>query len=154
MGCTALRFTANKNQHTRSTSLPDFKSASCPWLIATDVAARGLDVPIVEAVIRYTFPLMIEDYVHRIGRTGRAGKTGIRYAFFQPGDKTHAGVSQETLKQVWWPIPDASAKFGKTIKRRTGCTEALEPRTALQSRPPRSPLATTIDAKVMCLCNV
>ena len=48
-----------------------------PLLIATDVAARGLDIPDVEAVINYSFPLTTEDYVHRIGRTGRAGKSGI-----------------------------------------------------------------------------
>ena len=47
-----------------------------PLLIATDVAARGLDIPDVEYVINYSFPLTTEDYVHRIGRTGRAGKTG------------------------------------------------------------------------------
>ncbi len=47
-----------------------------PLLIATDVAARGLDIPDVEFVINYSFPLTTEDYVHRIGRTGRAGKTG------------------------------------------------------------------------------
>ena len=53
-----------------------FKSGEVPLLIATDVAARGLDIPDVEAVISYSFPLTTEDYVHRIGRTGRAGKTG------------------------------------------------------------------------------
>jgi ATP-dependent RNA helicase DBP3 len=53
-----------------------FKSGAVPLLIATDVAARGLDIPDVEAVINYSFPLTTEDYVHRIGRTGRAGKSG------------------------------------------------------------------------------
>jgi ATP-dependent RNA helicase DBP3 len=46
------------------------------------VAARGLDVPDVEVVINYTFPLTAEDYVHRIGRTGRAGKKGVAHTFF------------------------------------------------------------------------
>jgi ATP-dependent helicase YprA (DUF1998 family) len=52
------------------------QAGEVPLLIATDVAARGLDIPDVEAVINYSFPLTTEDYVHRIGRTGRAGKTG------------------------------------------------------------------------------
>ena len=53
------------------------QSGEVPLLIATDVAARGLDIPDVEFVINYSFPLTTEDYVHRIGRTGRAGKTGM-----------------------------------------------------------------------------
>ena len=54
-----------------------FKEGKVPLLIATDVAARGLDIPDVEFVINYTFPLTTEDYVHRIGRTGRAGHTPL-----------------------------------------------------------------------------
>ena len=65
------------NQRQRSEAVEHFKSGTCPLLIATDVAARGLDIPDVEAVINYSFPLTTEDYVHRIGRTGRAGKSGI-----------------------------------------------------------------------------
>ena len=56
----------------------------CAVRCATDVAARGLDVPNVVAVINYDFPNGVEDYVHRIGRTGRAGATGEAYTFFTP----------------------------------------------------------------------
>ena len=108
----------NKNQQNRTAALADFKSGKCPLLIATDVAARGLDIPNVECVINYTFPLTIEDYVHRIGRTGRAGKAGISYTFFQPSDKSHAGELQQVLRQVDQPIPDELAKFGSTIKKK------------------------------------
>lgn len=108
----------NKNQQARTTALAEFKDGTCPLLIATDVAARGLDIPNVEAVINYTFPLTIEDYVHRIGRTGRAGKTGVSYTFFQPTDKSHAGELQQVLKQVGQTIPDDLAKFGSTIKKK------------------------------------
>ena len=59
----------------REQSVEQFKSGQCPLLIATDVAARGLDIKGVEYVINYTFPLTTEDYVHRDGRTGRAGRT-------------------------------------------------------------------------------
>lgn len=55
--------------------------------IATDVASRGLDIPDVDTVINYSYPLTTEDYVHRIGRTGRAGKKGIAHTFFTQENK-------------------------------------------------------------------
>ena len=108
----------DKNQQSRTDALADFKSGKCPLLIATDVAARGLDIPNVEVVINYTFPLTIEDYVHRIGRTGRAGKTGISHTFFQPGDKSHAGELQQVMRQAGQSIPDELMAFGSTIKKK------------------------------------
>jgi len=108
----------NKGQDARTAALEQFKAGSCPLMIATDVASRGLDIPNVEVVINYTFPLTIEDYVHRIGRTGRAGKTGISHTFFQPGDKSHAGELQQVMRQADQPIPDALMKFGSTIKKK------------------------------------
>ena len=64
------------SQSQRTQAMDDFKAGTQPLLIATDVAARGLDVPDVSVVINFSFPLTTEDYVHRIGRTGRAGKSG------------------------------------------------------------------------------
>ena len=72
--CVAVHGDISQSQ--RTNAVDKFKSGEVPLLIATDVAARGLDIPDVEAVINYSFPLTTEDYVHRIGRTGRAGKTG------------------------------------------------------------------------------
>lgn len=57
----------DKTQDARTRALAEFKDGSCPILVATDVAACGLDIPDVEVVLNYTFPLTIEDYVHRIG---------------------------------------------------------------------------------------
>ena len=108
----------DKNQDARTQALASFKSGETPMLVATDVAARGLDIPNVELVINYTFPLTIEDYVHRIGRTGRAGKTGISYTFFQPSDKGHAGELQQVMKQAGQSVPDELMKFGSTIKKK------------------------------------
>ena len=75
------------NQAQRTRALAQFKSGACPLLVATDVAARGLDIPAVKLVINATFPLTIEDYVHRIGRTGRAGADGIAFTLFTEHDK-------------------------------------------------------------------
>ena len=58
-----------------------FKSGRCNVLVATDIAARGLDVRDIKYVINYDFPNQLEDYVHRIGRTGRAGAIGVSYTF-------------------------------------------------------------------------
>mmetsp|Transcript_21877 Transcript_21877/g.45681 ORF Transcript_21877/g.45681 Transcript_21877/m.45681 type:complete len:585 (-) Transcript_21877:21-1775(-) len=108
----------DKSQADRTAALNNFKDKSQPLLVATDVAARGLDIPDVECVINYTFPLTIEDYVHRIGRTGRAGKTGISHTFFQPTDKSHAGELQQVMKQAGQPVPKELEAFGSTIKKK------------------------------------
>lgn len=60
------------------------QAGRCPVMVATDVAARGLDVPNVGLVVNFDFPNGVEDYVHRIGRTGRAGATGEAITFFTP----------------------------------------------------------------------
>jgi ATP-dependent RNA helicase DBP3 len=59
------------SQPARMEALENFKNGTTTLLVATDVAARGLDIPNVGVVINYTFPLTVEDYVHRIGRTGK-----------------------------------------------------------------------------------
>lgn len=86
-GCRVAAIHGDLSQAQRTQALSRFKDGSCPLLIATDVAARGLDIPKVKLVINVTFPLTIEDYVHRIGRTGRAGADGMAYTFFTEHDK-------------------------------------------------------------------
>ena len=71
----------NKSQNQRQKSLINFKNGNCPLLVATDIAARGIDVPGVEAVINYDLPEVPESYVHRIGRTARAGMIGDAISF-------------------------------------------------------------------------
>ena len=71
----------NKNQSKRQRALDLFKSNHLQVLVATDVAARGIDVSDVSHVINYDLPATYEDYIHRIGRTGRAGKKGMALTF-------------------------------------------------------------------------
>ncbi|XP_020211992.1 DEAD-box ATP-dependent RNA helicase 30 isoform X2 [Cajanus cajan] len=86
-GWPALSIHGDKNQSERDWVLAEFKSGRSPIMTATDVAARGLDVKDIKCVINYDFPSSLEDYVHRIGRTGRAGAKGTAYTFF-----THANA--------------------------------------------------------------
>ncbi|KOS20027.1 ATP-dependent RNA helicase DBP3 [Escovopsis weberi] len=106
-------------QEQRTKSLEAFKSGQTPVLVATDVAARGLDIPEVKLVINVTFPLTIEDYVHRIGRTGRAGKTGEAITLFTVQDKAHSGSLVNILKGANQPVPDELLKFGTAVKKKT-----------------------------------
>ncbi|ESQ41428.1 hypothetical protein EUTSA_v10012853mg [Eutrema salsugineum] len=98
----------DKSQAERDDVLSQFRSGRTPVLVATDVAARGLDVKDVRVVVNYDFPNGVEDYVHRIGRTGRAGATGLAYTFFGDQDAKHAsdlikileGANQKVPSQV------------------------------------------------------
>ncbi|MDV5168959.1 DEAD/DEAH box helicase [Photobacterium rosenbergii] len=75
-GIKAVSINGDKSQGARQRALDDFKSGKARVLVATDVAARGLDIEQLEYVVNYEMPFKAEDYVHRIGRTGRAGQTG------------------------------------------------------------------------------
>ncbi|CAK7222073.1 RNA-dependent ATPase [Sporothrix eucalyptigena] len=105
-------------QEQRTRSLEAFKAGTTPVLVATDVAARGLDIPEVKLVINVTFPLTIEDYVHRIGRTGRAGKEGRAITLFTEHDKAHSGSLINVLKGANQEVPEDLLKFGTTVKKK------------------------------------
>ena len=91
----------DRTQQEREAALRDFRSGRAPVLVATSVAARGLDIPDVKHVINYDLPQDIEEYVHRIGRTGRIGNKGKATSFFQPGkDERLARSLVKVLSQV------------------------------------------------------
>jgi ATP-dependent RNA helicase DBP3 len=115
--CVAIH--SDKKQNFRFQALESFKCGETPLLIATDVASRGLDIPHVEYVINYSFPLTVEDYVHRIGRTGRAGNKGIAHTFFQPdANKQHAGALVNVLRRTNQTIPEALLQFNLSVKKK------------------------------------
>ncbi|KAL8850726.1 MAG: hypothetical protein Q9221_004374 [Calogaya cf. arnoldii] len=99
-------------------ALEGFKSGECPLLVATDVAARGLDIPAVKLVLNVTFPLTVEDYVHRIGRTGRAGALGLPITLFTEHDKSQSGALINVLKAAGQEVPEDLLKFGTTVKKK------------------------------------
>jgi ATP-dependent RNA helicase DBP3 len=106
------------SQEQRTKSLEAFKRGNTPVLVATDVAARGLDIPAVKLVINLTYPLLTDDYVHRIGRTGRAGKEGLAITLFTEHDKAQSGALINVLKAANQPVPDELLKFGTTVKKK------------------------------------
>ncbi|KAF9193782.1 DEAD-box ATP-dependent RNA helicase [Haplosporangium sp. Z 11] len=95
----------DRTQRERERALDMFRSGRCPVMVATAVAARGLDIPNVTHVISYDLPTDIDDYVHRIGRTGRAGNTGIATAFLNRGNKGVVRDLLELLKEANQEIP-------------------------------------------------
>ena len=106
------------SQERRSAALNGFRAGTTPLLVATDVAARGLDIPAVKAVINLTFPLTVEDYVHRIGRTGRAGSNGLAITFFTEHDKALAGGLVNVLRAAKQDVPEDLLKFGGTVRKK------------------------------------
>ncbi|KOS18458.1 ATP-dependent RNA helicase DED1 [Escovopsis weberi] len=95
----------DRSQRERERALEFFRNGRCPILVATAVAARGLDIPNVTHVINYDLPTDVDDYVHRIGRTGRAGNTGIATAFFNRGNRGIVRELIDLLKEANQEIP-------------------------------------------------
>uniref|UniRef100_A0A8C2YLL7 RNA helicase n=1 Tax=Chinchilla lanigera TaxID=34839 RepID=A0A8C2YLL7_CHILA len=79
----------DREQREREQALGDFRCGKCPVLVATSVAARGLDIENVQHVINFDLPSTVDEYVHRIGRTGRCGNTGRAISFFDPESDNH-----------------------------------------------------------------
>jgi len=90
----------DKSQQEREWVLADFKGSRTPILVATDVASRGLDVSDIKFVINFDYPQSSEDYVHRIGRTARAGASGTAYTFFTQNNSKQAKDLVEVLREA------------------------------------------------------
>jgi len=108
-GFPALAIHGDKEQRERDMALAEFKSGKSPILAATDVASRGLDVKEVKFVINFDFPKEIEDYVHRIGRTGRKTNEGYNegtaISFFTHANSRLAGRLMTVMQEASQPIP-------------------------------------------------
>jgi ATP-dependent RNA helicase RhlE len=93
----------NKSQNARQRALDGFKDGSCRVLVATDVASRGIDVDGISHVINYELPTTPESYVHRIGRTGRAGATGEAISFCDPEERGLLADIERTIRRRLTP---------------------------------------------------
>lgn len=113
-GYPATAIHGDKVQMERERALRSFKNGSTPILVATDVAARGLDVPHVTHVINFDLPKDIDDYVHRIGRTGRAGKSGLATAFFSEKNSPLAKALTQLMQESNQQVPSWLTQYAET----------------------------------------
>lgn len=104
------RIHGGRTQGQRSTALKQFREGKIKVLVATDIAARGIDVNEIAQVVNYDLPQIAEDYIHRIGRTGRAGLEGIATSFLTEADEGKWMDVLELLKKTGSPIPRAHVK--------------------------------------------
>ena len=120
-GIPAMAIHGNKSQNARTKALADFKDGSIPVLVATDIAARGLDIDQLPQVVNFELPNVPEDYVHRIGRTGRAGSSGAAISLV---DEEETKFLKDIEKLIKREIPKVKV-------------EGFEPPTKLEPEPPR-----------------
>ncbi|GAA5885607.1 hypothetical protein JCM6882_007492 [Rhodosporidiobolus microsporus] len=117
---TCMPLHGGREQVDRDQTIVDFKNGSCPIVIATSVAARGLDVKQLKLVIQYDVPNHMEDYVHRAGRTGRAGNTGTCVTFITPDQERYSVDILKALQASNAPVPteleDIAKAFAEKVK--------------------------------------
>ncbi len=96
-GIAALAIHSKRSQNARTTALDKFKKGKIAVLVATDLLSRGVDIELLPHVINYELPRSPKDYIHRIGRTGRADTPGEAISFITPEDKNHFRVIQKKM---------------------------------------------------------
>jgi ATP-dependent RNA helicase RhlE len=126
-GHTANELHSNRSLNQRRDALAGFKNGSYRVLVATDIAARGIDVTGIELVINYDLPTQAEDYVHRIGRTGRAGASGHAISFATPDQRGDLRTIERLLRKSL-PMAKLPESVPKAILGATPHNEPAEPR--------------------------
>ncbi|EDW91421.1 ATP-dependent RNA helicase DDX24 [Drosophila yakuba] len=127
LDCNPLPLHANMIQKQRLKNLERFRDSPTGLLIATDVAARGLDIPNVEHVIHYQVPRTSENYVHRSGRTARANKHGITVMFMEPGEvKSYVKLYKTLERTEDLPLFPISERFLGAVRERVNLARDLD----------------------------
>ncbi len=116
MGHSSTEIHGNRSQNQRQVALAGFASGKYRVMVATDIAARGIDVKDIELVVNFDLPDQLEDYVHRIGRTGRAGTTGKAISFASPEQKKDVRAIEKLIKKQ---LPVMTAE-GEPVVREKG----------------------------------
>ena len=121
----------NKSQSARSRALHDFKTGRVRVLVATDLAARGLDIAQLPLVVNFDLPLVADDYVHRVGRTGRAGREGRAVSLVSAAD---SGLLRDIQRLVTAPIERLSSSGDEVIEPGPSSARPSRPRRPLDRR--------------------
>jgi len=132
-GINAASIHGDKSQGQRERALASFKAGACRALVATDIAARGIDVDAVSHVINYELPNVPESYVHRIGRTARAGATGMAISLCSDDERNLLKDIQKVTRQT---IPTFDRRNDKTLAQATAMADALVPKDAGKGEDP------------------
>lgn len=108
----------------REFTIHDFKKGIKTIMVATSICARGLDIKSIVLVVNFQCPNHMEDYIHRIGRTGRAGNKGTAITFFTPSDDQYAGDLIYSLERSGQPVPDKLREYHKKFMEKVKQGEA------------------------------
>lgn len=119
-GWSAISIHGDKSQPERDYVLSEFRNGKTMILVATDVAARGLDVEDVKYVINFDYPNSSEDYIHRIGRTGRCQSAGTAYAYFTPNNARQAKELIAVLEEAGQAINPQLADMANSVRNQYG----------------------------------
>ena len=153
-GIPAAAIHGNKSQTARVTALEDFKAGKTRVLVATDIAARGIDISELSHVFNYDLPEVPETYVHRIGRTARAGADGTAISFCAPEEKEYlAGIEKLNRRQIpvvsghpWDGVP-APVKAAPPVRGKKPKAEAEQPEKPVKAEKPAAPKKEKAAAK-------
>ena len=142
-GFSAIALHGDMDQSARTAALEQFRRGEIKLLVASDVAARGLDIPAVSHIFNFDVPHHADDYVHRIGRTGRAGRSGTALTIVSPADsKSVSAIEKLTGQTLAWanePAPSADAPQPREREHRES-----RPRRSEQPRPRTATSATSV----------
>ena len=136
-GYSAGALHGDMDQKSRMETLDAFKGNKLTLLVASDVAARGLDIPAVSHVFNFDVPVHAEDYVHRIGRTGRAGRSGVAYTFVAPADSKHLDAILKLIqKPIDWLEDSKSPKAAPSEEKSSD--DEVKPSRGRRGRAPKA----------------
>ena len=126
------------DQHARTATLDDFRKNKLTLLVASDVAARGLDIPAVSHIYNFDVPTHAEDYIHRIGRTGRAGRSGTAITIATPIDRKYVAAIEKMIGSEIKPLAvDAAGERAVAFRKTSTEHGDHEDRSEGRGRPPR-----------------